>query len=62
MKPPNCIAKEFFEIKLSLSVRNAIKRIKQILDASCSKINQNSVVMKLNYFKVKRKDSLLELL
>ena len=38
MKPPKCMAKEFFVIKGSCSVRIAIKRIKQILDADYKKI------------------------
>ena len=33
MKPPNCTAKEFFVIKESRPVRNATKRITEILDA-----------------------------
>ena len=62
MKPPNCTAKEFFVIKESRPVRNATKRIKQILDAEYKKINLKSIVMNLNYSKDKHEDSLLELL
>ena len=47
MKPPNCMAKEFFVIKESRLVRNATKRVKQILDAEYKKINLKSIVMNL---------------
>ena len=52
MKPPNCTAKEFLEIKQSCPVRIAT-RIKQILDAEYKKINLKSIVMNLNYSKDK---------
>ena len=45
MKPPNCTAKEFFVIKESRPVRNATKRIKQILDVEYKKINFKSIIM-----------------
>ena len=38
MKPPNCTAKEIFVIKESSPIRNASKRMKQILDAEYKKI------------------------
>ena len=47
MKPPNCIAKEFFIIKEIRPDRIATKRIKQILDAGYKKINLISIVMNL---------------
>ena len=62
MKPPNYTAKVFIVIKESQSIKNATKRIKQILDATWRKIDLKSVVMNLNYLKVKHKKSLLELL
>ena len=62
MKPPNCTAKEFFVIKESRPVRNATKRIKQILDAEYKKINLKFIIMNLNYLKDKHENSLLELL
>ena len=62
MKPPNCTAKEFFVIKESCTIRNAAKRIKQILDAKYKKIILNSIIMNLSYLKDKHKNSLLELL
>ena len=62
MKPPNCTAKEFFVIKESRPVRNATKRIKQILDAEYKKINLQSIIMNLDYLKDKHRNSLLELL
>ena len=55
MKPPNCTAKEFFVIKESCPVRDAPKRINQILDAEYKKINSKSIVMNLNYLKNKHK-------
>ena len=62
MKPPNCLAKEFFVIKESCPVRNTTKRIKQILDAEYKKINLISIDMNINNLKDKHKSSLLELL
>ena len=62
MKPPNCTAKEFFAIKESCQVRNATKRIKQILDAEYKKIDLKSIILNLNYLKEKHRNSLLELL
>ena len=59
MKPPNCTAKEFFVIKESRPVRNATKRIKQILDAEYKKINLKSIIMTLDYLKDKHRNSLL---
>ena len=56
------MAKEFFVIKESRPVRNATKRIKQILDAEYKKINLKSIIMNLNYLKDKHRNSLLELL
>ena len=38
IKPPNCMAKEFFVIKKSFPVRNATKRIKQILNVEYKKL------------------------
>ena len=55
MKPPNCLVKKFFVIKESCPVRNATKRIKQILDAEYKKINLKSLVMNLNCLKDKHK-------
>ena len=49
MKPPNCTAKEFFVIKECHPVRNANKRIKQILDAEYKKIKLKSMIMNLSY-------------
>ena len=43
------MAKEVFVIKESRCVRNATKRIKQILDAECKKIDLKPIVMNLNY-------------
>ena len=51
MNPPNCTAKEFFVIKESRPVRNATKKIKQILDAEYKKMKENN----LNYLKKKLK-------
>ena len=62
MKPPNCTAKVFFVIKESCLVHCANKRSKQILDVEYTKINLNTIVMILNYLKIKHKDSLLEFL
>ena len=45
MKPHNCTAREFFVIKESRPVRNATKRLKQILDAEYKKINLKSIIM-----------------
>ena len=56
MKPPNCTAKEFFVIKESRPVRNATKRIKQILDAEYKKINLKSIIMNLDYLKDKHRN------
>ena len=44
------MAKEFFVIKESRPVRNATKRIKQILDAEYKKINLKLIAMHLSYF------------
>ena len=49
MKPPGCAAKEFFEIKESCPIENTCKRIKQISDAVCKKIDLTNIVMTLNY-------------
>ena len=57
MKPPNCTAKGFFvgnQRKLSSTKWN-LKKNKQILDAEYKKINQKSIIMNLNYLKVKQK-------
>ena len=62
MKLPYCTAKEFFVIKESRPVRNATKRIKQILDAEYKKINLKSIIMNLNYLKDKHRNYLLELI
>ena len=62
MTPPNCKTKEFFVIKENLSVSNATKTIKQFLDAEKKKSNMNTIVMSLNYLKVKHNKSLLKLL
>jgi len=62
MKPPNCTAKEFFVIKESRPVRNATKRIKQILDTEYKKIDLKSIITNSNYLKDKHRNSLLELL
>ena len=62
MKPPNCTAKEFFVIKESCAIRDAAKRIKQILDAEYKRISLKSIVVNLNHFKDKHKNSLLEIL
>ena len=62
MKSPNCTAKEFFIIKESRPVRIATERIKLILDLEYKKINLISIVMNLNYFKDKHKNSLIEFL
>ena len=62
VKPPNCATKEFFVIKESCSVRNAFKWIKQILDAEYKQTNLKSIIMNLNYFNDKHKNSLLDLL
>ena len=62
MKSPNCTAKEYFIIKESHPVRNASKRIKQILDVECKTIDLISIIMSLNYLKDKHENSLLELL
>ena len=62
MKPPNCTAKYFFVIKEISPVRITTKRIKQILDAEYKKINLKLIILRLNYFKDKHKNSLLELL
>ena len=62
MKPPNCTAKEFFLIKKSRPVRNTTKRIKQILDAECNKIDLKTLFMSLNYLKDKHENSSLDLL
>ena len=50
MKPPDYMAKEVFVIKVSRSVRNVTKRIKQLLDTEYKKINLETIVivMKLN--------------
>ena len=44
-KPPNCMAKEYFVIKESLSVQNRTKRKQQILDAEYKKINFKTIFM-----------------
>ena len=62
MKSPNCTAKEFFIIKKSRPVRNATKSIKLIFDAEYKKINLKSIIMNLNYFNNKHKNSVFELL
>ena len=49
MKPSNCTAKEFFVIKESRPVRNASKRMNQILDAEYKKINSKSIIKNLYY-------------
>ena len=54
--------KAYFIIKESRPVRNATERIKQMLDAEYRKINLKSIIMNLNHFKNKHKNSLLELL
>ena len=51
VKPPNCTAKQFFEIKEIIPVRNATKTIKQILYAKYKKIKMNPLVMTLKYAK-----------
>ena len=56
------MAKELFIFKESCPIRNANKRIKQILDAEYKKINLKSIVMSLNYLKDKHKNCSLELL
>ena len=62
MKLPNCTARVFFVLKENCPIRNATKRIKQILDTEYKKINLKSITMNLNYLKDKHKNSLLELL
>ena len=52
MKPLNYIAKEFLVIKESRPVRNATKRIKQILDAEYNKLNVKNNNPELQSFKV----------
>ena len=51
MKPPNCMAKEFFAIKESCPISNATKRIKQILDVEYKEINLKSIFMNLNHLR-----------
>ena len=53
MKPPNCTAKAFFVIKESRPVKNATKRIKQVLDVEYKKFKLKSIIMNLNYLKEK---------
>ena len=55
MKPPNCMAKEFFVIKECRPVRNTSKRIKQNLDAEYKQINLKTIIMNLNHLKDKHK-------
>ena len=62
MKPPSCAVREFFVIKECCPIQNTTERIKQILDAEYNKINLKSIIMSLNYFKVKIKYALLELI
>ena len=62
MKPSNSTAKEVFVIKESRSFQNAIKIIKQILDAEYSLINLKTILMSLIYSMVKHKNSVSELL
>ena len=59
MKPPNCMAKEFFAIKES-PIRNSTKMIKQILDATDKKFDLKSKIMSINYLQTKKMNSLLE--
>ena len=56
------LAKDFLVIKESRPVRNAVKRIKQILDAEYKKINLKLIIINLNYLKDKHRNSLLQLL
>ena len=51
------MVKEFFVIKENHPVRNVTENIKQIIDAEYEKINQKTIIMNLNYIKVKRKNS-----
>ena len=53
MKPPNCAVSEFFVIEEYHPVKNASKRIKQILDAEYKKINLKTIDMNLTYLKDK---------
>ena len=48
--------------KKSQPVRNVTKTIKQILEEEYKIINLKTIIMSLNYLKVKHKNSLLELL
>ena len=61
MKLPNCTAKEFFVIKESRQVQNVTKTIKHILDVKYKKFNLKSIVLSLNHYGFKHKNSLLEL-
>ena len=54
--------KRILVIKESRPVRNATKRMKQILDAEYNKVYLKSIIMNLKYVKDKHKFSLLELL
>ena len=47
---------KFFKMKDSRPVRNKTERIKQILDVEHNKIILKSIVMNLNYSKIKHKN------
>ena len=49
MKPPNCMAKEFFVIKERPPIKNTTKTKKMILDVEYKTINLNKIAMILNY-------------
>ena len=61
IKPPNCMAKEFFAMKENHLVWNSTKTIKQILDAEYKKSNLKTINMSLNHLKVTFENYLLEL-
>ena len=62
MKPPNCIAKEFFVIKENCPVQNATKTIKSTLEAKNQYINLKTIVLSSSDLKYKHKNSSLKLL
>ena len=62
MKPIGCKMRTHFTIQDSKNVRNAIKRIKKILDTNCEKANLKKIVNNLKYLNNDKQSLILKLL